>query len=79
MASSDPTELKALGRAVSTDVSEQGIRDRCRFSVTYQASMNIIGHNQNLIRSLFKTGINLLTKARPYHIVRGIGNKADDP
>jgi len=76
MASEDPKEIKALGRAVRNFDGKQW--DEVKYSLVLTGNYNKFSQNKALRGFLLSTGESLLVEASPYDRIWGIGLSADD-
>ncbi|MEP3469660.1 NADAR family protein, partial [Marinobacter alexandrii] len=77
MASSNPAQQQAPGRAVSG--FDDYVWVRHRLSIVRQAKLNKFDQNPELVGSLLGTGNKILAEACPFGIIWGIGFRAEDP
>ena len=77
MASSEPKEIKALGRQVSGFDSD--VWDRHKYGIVLSANIAKFSQNGALKEFLLGTGDAVLAEASPYDGVWGIRLAADDP
>ena len=76
MASEDPKEIKALGRAVRNFDGKQW--DEVKYSLVLTGNYNKFSQNKALRGFLLSTGDRLLVEASPSDRIWGIGLSADD-
>ena len=77
LSSSDPKEIKGLGRKVSGFDSE--VWDRFKYSIVLNGNWCKFSQNRDLREFLLSTGDSILAEASPYDAIWGIHLSADDP
>lgn len=77
LASTDPKEIKALGREVRN--FDESIWQNYRMEIVIAGNLHKFMDNEDLREFLLSTGDKILVEASPYDTVWGIGMKEDDP
>ena len=77
LASTDPKEIKALGREVRN--FDESIWQNYRMEIVIAGNLHKFMDNEDLRIFLLGTGDKILVEASPYDTVWGIGMKEDDP
>ena len=76
-ASTDPKEIKALGRTVRN--FDQKLWDAFKYPLVLTGNYNKFVQNAKLRNFLLSTGDSILVEASPYDRIWGIGLSANDP
>lgn len=77
LTSTDPKEIKALGRKVKNFDEDQW--NKCKYNVVATGNLHKFQQNPELKDFLLSTGSKVLVEASPYDIVWGIGYAEDVP